>query len=57
MCSCYGPRLLLPAAREKGRDTLEKERVVVVVGVNTSTQHLLPHEEKRCVENSEGGGG
>lgn len=33
--------------------------VVVVVGVNITTQHLLPGEEKRCVQKGreEKGGG
>lgn len=31
--------------------------VVVVVGVNITTQHLLPGEEKRCVQKRRGGGG
>lgn len=30
--------------------------VVVVVGVNITTQHLLPGEEKRCVQKRRGGG-
>lgn len=64
MCSCYS--LLPPPTscqwerkrdQEKDREREWEGMVVVVVGVNITTQHLLPGEEKRCVQKRMGGGG
>lgn len=52
----FQPTSFPTSCQRKRERHLEKERVVVVVGVNTSIQHLLPRQEKRCVEKREGGG-